>query len=79
MLIYAGGNDLGITKSVDLVRSMKEDVSLLNHSGAPLIFNGQRCVWRWGEGHKMNKARKFINSIMAQYINETAVSNSGLV
>lgn len=28
----------------DLVRSMEEDVSLLNHSGAPLIFSGQRRV-----------------------------------
>lgn len=28
-------------------------------------------VWQWGEGRKMNKARKFINSAMATYTAET--------
>lgn len=74
LVIHAGGNDLGLLRSLDLLSSMKEDVSALQKiTNATVIFSGitERCVWRWGEGPKMNKARKFINSAMAHYMADT--------
>lgn len=42
-------------------------------TNATVIFSGvtERCVCRWGEDPKMNKARRFINSAMAQYMADT--------
>ncbi|RXN32640.1 sterile alpha motif domain-containing 3-like protein [Labeo rohita] len=70
LVIHAGGNDLGLQRSVDLLSSMKEHISALQKiTSATVMFSGitERCVWRWGDGRKSNKARKFINSAMAQY------------
>ncbi|XP_050964015.1 uncharacterized protein LOC127164237 isoform X3 [Labeo rohita] len=74
LVIHAGGNDLGLLRSVDLLSSMKEDISAIQKiTKATVIFSGitERCVWQWGEGPKMNKARKFINSAMAKYMADT--------
>ncbi|XP_073695243.1 uncharacterized protein [Garra rufa] len=74
LVIHAGGNDLGLVRSVDLLSSMKKDISALQDiTGAKVIFSGitERRVWKWAEGPKMNKARKFINSVMAKHMADT--------
>lgn len=65
---------LVLLRSVDLLSSMKEDLSALQEltRNATVIFSGitERCVW-WEEGRKMNKARRFINSAMAKSMTDT--------
>ncbi|KAL1276253.1 hypothetical protein QQF64_035876 [Cirrhinus molitorella] len=71
LVIHAGGNDLGLMRSVDLLSSMKKDLSVLQKcTDATVIFSGitERHVWRCGEGPKINKARKFVNSVMAKHM-----------
>ncbi|RXN11627.1 hypothetical protein ROHU_010525 [Labeo rohita] len=74
LLIHVGGNDLGLQRSVDLLSSMKEDISALQKiTSATVMFSSitERCVWRWGDGRKLNKARKFVDSAMAQFMADT--------
>ncbi|KAK2915701.1 hypothetical protein Q8A67_000075 [Cirrhinus molitorella] len=47
--------------------------SKLHEGGHFCTAENDQChnVWWWGEGWKMNKARKFINSAIAQYMEDT--------
>lgn len=70
LLIHCGGNDLGDVPSVHLVNQMKEDLHQLHHRhpGMKIMLSqiNQRCRWRAGANPvKIDKARKFVNSVMA--------------
>lgn len=72
LVIHCGGNDLGRVKSVLLVKAMKEDLQYL-HKNFPLmkiVFSliNQRPHWRYGPPGKMEKARKFVNSVMDSFV-----------
>ncbi|XP_051801616.1 vascular endothelial growth factor C isoform X1 [Acanthochromis polyacanthus] len=73
LLIHCGGNDLRNISSVKLIDAMKEDLHHLHlqHPGMSIIFSGiaQRCRWKAGANPgKIDKARKFVNSVMATYV-----------
>lgn len=72
LLIHCGGNDLGRLKSVLLVKAMKKDLHYL-HKNFPqmkIMFSiiNQRCHWKYGPHGKMEKARKFVNSVMDTFV-----------
>ena len=72
LLIHCGGNDLGRVKSVLLIKAMKKDLHYL-HQQFPRIkiilsSINQRRQWRYGPPGKMDKARKFVNSVMDTFI-----------
>ena len=72
LLIHCGGNDLGLVKSVLLVKAMKKDLHYL-HQQFPqmkiiLSSINQRRQWRYGPPGKIDKARKFVNSVMDTFI-----------
>lgn len=72
LVIHAGGNDLGKIKSVELVRRMKRDLTKL-HERFPamkIVFSciTQRRVWRGANPAKINKARVWVNSVMAAFV-----------
>lgn len=72
LVIHCGGNDLGHFKSVLLLKATKRDLHDL-HQQFPemkilLSSINQRLHWRYGPPAKMDKARKFINSVMATFI-----------
>ncbi|XP_070402434.1 uncharacterized protein [Nothobranchius furzeri] len=72
LLIYCGGNDMGVVSSVKLV-NMMEDLHRLHllHPHMMIIMSSitQRCSWRAGvKPAKIEKARRFVNSVMATFI-----------
>ena len=70
LLIHCGGNDLGDVPSVQLLTQMKEDLHQLHHRHPGMkIMLSQRRRWRAGANPvKMDKARKFVNSVMATFV-----------
>lgn len=86
LVIHCGGNDLGHVKSVLLVKPMKKDLQYL-HKNVPLMkimfsLINQRCHWRYGPPGKMEKARKFVNSVMDTFVlarNGITVHHSSMV
>ncbi|KAL3972487.1 polyhomeotic-like protein 3 [Sarotherodon galilaeus] len=72
LLIHCGGNDLGNVKSIRLVAAIKQDLRDL-HQQFPqmkIIFSAitQRCQWRRVNPKKVDKARRFVNSLMTTFI-----------
>lgn len=72
LVIHCGGNDLGKVKSVLLLRAMKGDLHDL-HQQFPhmkILFSSinQRRHWRHAPPAKIEKARKFVNSVMAAFV-----------
>lgn len=73
LLIHCGGNDLGNIASVKIGEAVKVDLHHLHvqYPGMRIIFSGitQRCRWKAGANPaKINKAHKFVNSVMATYV-----------
>lgn len=73
LLIHCGGNDLGAVRSVQLVKTMKEDLHQLKlrHPGMKIVLSAvtQRCRWKAGANPvKLDKARRFVNSVMATFV-----------
>lgn len=63
----------GEVSSVKLVNMMKEDLHQLHlrHPGVKIVFSCliPRCRWRAGANQvKIDKARKFVNSVMATFV-----------
>ncbi|KAI4871521.1 hypothetical protein NFI96_008875, partial [Prochilodus magdalenae] len=78
LVIHCGGNDLGRLRSVDLVSAMKKDLHDV-HQKFPhtkIVFSAitQRPEWRYANPRKMNKSRKFVNSVMAAFVEVAMVS-----
>lgn len=71
LVIHCGGNDLGRTKSLQLVKSMKKDLHYLKKQfpEMKIIWSSinQRCHWRYGHPAKIEKARKFVNREMSHF------------
>ncbi|XP_070405016.1 uncharacterized protein [Nothobranchius furzeri] len=73
LIIHCGGNDMGVVSSVKLVNMMKEDLHRLHllHPHMTIIMSSitQRRRWRAGvKPAKIEKARRFVNSVMATFI-----------
>lgn len=72
LVIHCGGNDLGRVKSVQLLKQMKEDLHYLHQRfpGMKILLSSinQRCHWRYASPGKMDKARKFVNNVMATFV-----------
>lgn len=72
LVIHCGGNDLGRVKSVLLLDAMKANLHDL-HKQFPkmkiiLSSINQRRHWRYAPPGKMEKVRKFVNSVMATFM-----------
>ena len=72
LVIHCGGNDLGRVKSVLLLQAMKRDLHDL-HQQFPqmkivLSSINQRRHWRHAPPAKVDKARKFVNNVMATFV-----------
>ncbi len=72
LLIHCGGNDLANIKSVKLVAGIKQDLQDL-HWQFPqmkIIFSAitQRRQWRSYHPKKIDKARRFVNSVLASFV-----------
>ena len=86
LVIHCGGNDLGRVKSVMLLKAMKRDLDEL-HRQFPqmkimLSSINQRRHWRHAPAGKMDKARKFVNNVMATFVvcvNGRTISHPHLV
>ncbi|XDV25698.1 hypothetical protein PO909_029571, partial [Leuciscus waleckii] len=75
LMIHCGGNDLGAVKSVKLVAGIKQDLQDL-HRQFPqmkIIFSAitQRCRWRSSHHKKIDKARRYVNSVMSSFVPST--------
>lgn len=74
LLIHCGGNDLGKKTSLDLVKWMKQDLQDLHRRlpGTKIILSGitQRRRWRKANPGKINKARNWVNNVMATFIRD---------
>lgn len=72
LLVHCGGNDLGKTKSIHLAARIKQDLQDLHrkYPEMKIIFSTitQRNLWRSAQPQKIEKARRFINSVMASFI-----------
>ena len=74
LLIHCGGNDLGDITGVKLVAAMKEDLHQL-HLRFPkikILFSALTQRRRWkadAKAGKIDKGRRFVNSVMATYVN----------
>ena len=73
LLVHCGGNDMAKVQSAELVNAMKEDLQHLNDTFPQMhiIFSKvmQRCQWRGAaRPGKINKARKWVNSVMATFV-----------
>ena len=73
LLIICGGNDLGNIPGVCLIAEMKEDLDQLHlqYPEMRIIFSGisQRRRWKSGANPgKIDKARKFVNNVMATHV-----------
>ncbi|XDV25432.1 hypothetical protein PO909_029352 [Leuciscus waleckii] len=72
LLVHCGSNDLGTIKSVKLVAGIKQDLQDLNRQfpQMKIIFSAitQRCWWRSSQPKKIDKARRFVNSVMSSFV-----------
>lgn len=72
LLIHCGGNDLGCRKSIDLVAAMKQDLQHLyrRFPQMTIVLSDitQRRRWRSGLPGKIDKSRKWVNSVMATFV-----------
>lgn len=72
LVIHCGGNDLGRVKSTELLKVMKKDLLTLykQFPQMRILFSAinQRCHWRHAPPEKVDKARKFVNHVMASFV-----------
>ncbi|KAL2096970.1 hypothetical protein ACEWY4_006177 [Coilia grayii] len=72
LLIHCGGNDLGCMKSVHLVAAMKQDLHHLrwHFQRMKIILSliTERRRWTWGNPGKIDKMRRFVNSVMSAFV-----------
>ncbi|XP_017210922.1 uncharacterized protein isoform X3 [Danio rerio] len=78
LLIHCGGNDLGIFKSVKLCAAITQDLRELHRSfpQMKMVFSTITQRHKWGSLHpkKIDRARRFINSMMAKSVSSVGGS-----
>ncbi len=74
LIIICGSNDLGRVTGVQLVGDMKKDINYLHRRfpAMKIIWSGiaERRRWRSGKPGKLNKARKWVNSVIGSFVSE---------